>query len=294
MQVLTLLSRHAMLRALVVVDPYSTGRHIVDAAIARGLCVIALWSARHQGGSLTEASCVVDQQDDMAATVAALQRAAASIGASIAGVCCGGDDGIDLCASCAASLSLPGNMLWSDGRHRGDKEAQQAAIAAAGLRHARSGRGWSDAVVDESMGVVVKLRHGTGSEGARHCCNEQEAESHADFLFKHHQDQSCVNREEAVLVQEYLEGVEYVVDCVSRDGVHVVTMIWEYDKRPANGASFVYYGERPVLSDSAEAKVLVPYALEVLTALGIMTGPTHTEIMLDSARGVCTRTHPLP
>ncbi|CAN0416316.1 unnamed protein product, partial [Discosporangium mesarthrocarpum] len=47
---------------------------------------------------------------------------------------------------------------------------------------------------------------------------------------------------EGALVQEYLDGTEYVVDSVSRDGVHRVCAIWEYDKRTVNGATFVYFG----------------------------------------------------
>lgn len=41
---------------------------------------------------------------------------------------------------------------------------------------------------------------------------------------------------------EYLDGVEYVVDSVSRDGEHRICAIWEYDKRRANGTNFVYFG----------------------------------------------------
>ena len=44
----------------------------------------------------------------------------------------------------------------------------------------------------------------------------------------------------AVLCQEFLKGKEYVVDHVSRDGVHKTAMIYVYDKRPANGSAFVY------------------------------------------------------
>ena len=36
---------------------------------------------------------------------------------------------------------------------------------------------------------------------------------------------------EGALVQEFLDGTEYVIDTVSRDGVHKVIAIWEYDKR---------------------------------------------------------------
>lgn len=47
---------------------------------------------------------------------------------------------------------------------------------------------------------------------------------------------------EGALVMEYLDGTEYVVDSVSRDGVHRICAIWEYDKRKVNGANFVYFG----------------------------------------------------
>ncbi|CAN0568388.1 unnamed protein product, partial [Laminaria digitata] len=40
---------------------------------------------------------------------------------------------------------------------------------------------------------------------------------------------------EGALVQEYLDGTEYVVDTVSRGGVHRLCAIWEYDKRSVNG-----------------------------------------------------------
>lgn len=33
-----------------------------------------------------------------------------------------------------------------------------------------------------------------------------------------------------MLVQEFMVGVEYVVNCVSRDGEHKVVSLWRYDK----------------------------------------------------------------
>jgi len=83
-----------------------------------------------------------------------------------------------------------------------------------------------------------------------------------------------------VLCQEYLKGKEYVVDHVSRDGVHKTMMIWVYDKCAVNGGDFVYFGDIPVDSESPEAKVLIPYVRGVLDALGIKNGPTHGEVIL--------------
>jgi len=56
--------------------------------------------------------------------------------------------------------------------------------------------------------------------------------------------------------------------------------VWVYDKRPANGAAFVYYGCSPVPSDSPEAKILISYVRGVLDALGIQNGPSHGEVII--------------
>jgi len=84
----------------------------------------------------------------------------------------------------------------------------------------------------------------------------------------------------AVLCQEFLRGTEYVVDHVSRNGVHKTVMVWRYDKRPTNGAAFVYWGMIPVDSQSEEAKILIQYTRGVLDALGLNNGPTHGEVMM--------------
>lgn len=90
----------------------------------------------------------------------------------------------------------------------------------------------------------------------------------------------------AVLCQEFLRGKEYVVDHVSRDGIHKTVMVWVYDKRPANGCAFVYFGCVPVDSNSPEAKLLIPYVRKVLDALDFSNGPSHGEVMM-TPNGPC-------
>ena len=53
-----------------------------------------------------------------------------------------------------------------------------------------------------------------------------------------------------VLLMEFLAGDEYVVDTVSRDGVHKCVCIWKYIKFPLNGADNVFYGQRLMCIDS--------------------------------------------
>ena len=36
-------------------------------------------------------------------------------------------------------------------------------------------------------------------------------------------------------VSQQRKGTEYIVDIVTRDGVHKTTMVWVYDRRAANG-----------------------------------------------------------
>jgi hypothetical protein len=85
-----------------------------------------------------------------------------------------------------------------------------------------------------------------------------------------------------VLVQEYLLGTEYVVDKVSIDGVHKIVAIWQYDKRAVNGAPFVYFGMKLMSSTSKMAQCMIKYADTVLTALNILNGPSHMEVMLHT------------
>ena len=85
----------------------------------------------------------------------------------------------------------------------------------------------------------------------------------------------------SVLLQEYLAGDEYVVDTVSRDGVHKCVALWKYDKRVYNGAPVVYYGMQLLAIDSEPRLAeMVGYTASVLDALGIRYGCCHTEIML--------------
>jgi len=86
------------------------------------------------------------------------------------------------------------------------------------------------------------------------------------------------------VVQEYLDGKEYVIDTVSRDGNHKLSAMWCYDKRPANGAKFVNFGMQSVNPNSAEGLYLFEYIKKCLTALGIQHGPGHAKV-IDTITG---------
>jgi biotin carboxylase len=173
--------------------------------------------------------------------------------------------------------------------NRRDKKVQQELIKASGLRSVRQAGGDKFEDVEpflqtESYPVVLKPTESAGSDGVKLCHNFNEAKEHFELLMK----SQMVNGGNcpSVLCQEFLRGKEYVVDHVSRNGVHKTVMLWVYNKRPVNGSAFVYFGCVPVASNSPEAKILIPYVRRVLNALEYKNGPSHGEVMMTPGRSV--------
>jgi biotin carboxylase len=83
-----------------------------------------------------------------------------------------------------------------------------------------------------------------------------------------------------VVAQEYLVGAEYMVNTVSRDGLHHVCDIWKADFISANGIADLCVGCHILPFAGAAQDQLVPYALGVLDALGIRHGAAHIEIKM--------------
>merc|ERR1719436_1176972 len=97
------------------------------------------------------------------------------------------------------------------------------------------------------------------------------------------------HRNDAVLVQELLHGSEYVVDCVSLDGQHVVTALWAVQKT-ALGGEFAYDRTTTVPFSSEEGslqRTLCEYVFQCLAALGVQTGASHTKVVYNEAQGPC-------
>merc|ERR1719433_1656302 len=77
---------------------------------------------------------------------------------------------------------------------------------------------------------------------------------------------------EGALAQEYLDGEEYVVDAVTCDGDHKVNALFHIDRATANGQFNVMYGARLMQPTEAASSAIVPYARDVLTAMGVQNG----------------------
>jgi hypothetical protein len=137
--------------------------------------------------------------------------------------------------------------------------------------------------------VVVKPVRGVGSHDVYLCDDLDSVTCAYDKIYGSGIFGSPGHKHDAVLVQEFAHGQEYAIDTVSRDGELKIVAIWKYDKRPANGAPFVYYatklfddndddgssGEDPTICSA-----LYAHLKSCLEALDIRWGITHSEVIV--------------
>ena len=84
---------------------------------------------------------------------------------------------------------------------------------------------------------------------------------------------------DALVVQQYVEGTEYVVDTFSHDGVHTVTDVCQYTKIRNGSHMAVYDTMEWVDPDLPVVSELVGYTRGVLDAVGMRFGAAHVEVM---------------
>lgn len=141
---------------------------------------------------------------------------------------------------------------------------------------------FAERLFEKKEKVVVKPIRGVASESVYLCSHIEEVEA-AWTKITESQVYGGTSRHETVLVQERLEGTEYAVDVVSRNGQHKIAAVWRYLKKPANGAAFCYF-KTELVDDSADdnVKAVCDYVQKALSALGVRWGISHNEVIVDS------------
>lgn len=270
----------------IVIDPFSSGRFLVDEFARRGIASVAVLSS---GIPALFASSFAPEK--YAAVIDACDGVDA-LAADLAGFhpCCvmtGLETGIALMDELAARFGLPGNDPASSTMRR-DKYLMQETIRAQGLRAvAQCKVDRSDEALDwlDAHGrypVIVKPAASAGSDNIHLCATRDEALAAvrkvlaADNLF------GAPNTH--ALVQEFLDGQEWVVDTVSCDGECLVTNVTKYKKLPNAQGKTVYRHSAFLTPDMHAHGELIRYAQAVIEALGIRLGAAHVEL-IDTARG---------
>lgn len=296
-------------KAVVVVDPFSTGALLATRAVALGYRVIRVLSDGDSpvASLVAEGICV-----DYDATIVIKSKGGSeydyddaahklrALPFNLMALFPGAETGVLAADELVVRLGMRGNAN-AHSKARRNKYLMGEVVKQAGVRAVsqQNAKNWNDAkefltrLAAEAKArnsstiypVVVKPIESAGSDDVFKCQNEAEVKKAVEEIAGKVNGLGVVN--EGALVQEFLKGNEYVVDSVSRDGVQKVVTIWKYDKRAVNDANFVYHGmslvdvEGGSEEEKKVAKLLVDYSKSVLEALSITNGPSHMEVMLE-------------
>jgi hypothetical protein len=166
---------------------------------------------------------------------------------------------------------------------RRDKYEMAEALRRAGVRCAeqfKSGSAEDVVAWAEAAGrypVVVKPLASAATDMVAICADAAQVREAAETILGTETIWGEVNRE--VLIQSYLDGVEYVVDMVSWQGRRYTCGIWEYRKRQV-GVHNIYDYEVLLPAQDSRVPELIGYVDSALRALGIEYGPTHAEVII--------------
>ncbi|MCG6967898.1 MAG: ATP-grasp domain-containing protein, partial [Chromatiaceae bacterium] len=127
--------------------------------------------------------------------------------------------------------------------------------------------------------IVLKPEESGGSDGVTICNNEQSATIAFNNILNARNKLGFLNN--AILVEEYLEGKEYLINSVSHKGIHYITD-YGFSNREVTKDGGIIYDSIDMLEPKGEAYDQIrDYYFKVLDALGIINSASHGEIKVD-------------
>ncbi|MFB8275194.1 ATP-grasp domain-containing protein [Nocardia colli] len=277
---------------VVLVDAFSTGALLARHArrehrlvhVRSRAHLPATFAASLPAELFDEDLSYADQADDVLHRLAELSPVA---------VIAASEFGVEVADEIAAKLGLRGNDPALSYVRR-DKFYMLEAVAAAGLRTARQRRGHDVAgLLDwrRAAGLgrtVIKPLDSAGSEDV--FISDSDAEIRAAVGTILGKTNLMLRTNADVLAQEYLAGDEYIVNSVSRDGVHWFTDVWISHKVTVRDNRRIYDCEDLLSEADPRFGEILDYVSGVLDALGIANGPAHTELIYTATGPVLLET----
>lgn len=270
-------------KVFVIVDAYTTGRYLAPLINANGYSCIHLQSSKEIIPSFAptfveshfiknivfsgEIKSVVEQLIDF----------------EVIGVIPGAETGVILADLLSNFLRLPTSNSLQSSSARRNKHEMVNCLAKYEIPHAES---FQSDKLDEvqqwvkkhgKFPVVVKPLSSAGTDGVKICNNNCDVTSAFNVIMNSSDIFNEVNKK--VMVQQFLDGQEYIVNTVSYEGKHKVVDIWRKFKNKVDGIPINDYAE--IVTSSEPEYVLLPiYIFKVLDALEIKFGAGHSEVML--------------
>lgn len=273
-----------MPRCAIVVDPYSTGVLIAPELHRRGYLTVCLQTSLDLAPGLLHSYRPGDFDEHILfdGDLEALVRRLA--GREVAFVLPGNESAVELTDLLSERLGTRGNGTRLTAARR-NKFLMIERLAAAGLATARqrtvdSAAAAPEVVADIGWPVVAKPLDSASTDHVAICHGSSDLTAAVDAILA--ASNFCGRRNRQALLQSYLDGEEYVVNSVSRDGHHYVCDVLRSKKRDLNGTPFVYDYYRLMPPDDPTVRALVAYQLQVLDVLEITNGAAHAELRMTA------------
>ena len=196
----------------------------------------------------------------------------------------GSEKGVSLATRLADDLNLTGNS-YTNIEAMTLKNKMQERIAQHGLRSIKGRLVYSikEAIEyydSENLNkIIIKPTYSAGSSSVKLCLNKEDMIKNLEALFDDYNLYGSKNTE--LLIQEYIDGDEYIVNTVSCRGKHRVTLIWKYSKVKTEDGSIIYDIMETVDELNLGEAEMIEYAYNVADAIGIKYGPIHGEYIID-------------
>lgn len=214
---------------------------------------------------------------------------------NIIAVCPGHDTGVAMADAIAKKLNLNHNnpettykRLTKTGMHQACKDC--------GIRYIKTQKINNEKDIinfftnNKLNKAFMKFDDGTSSIGAKLVGNIDEALKHYHYMLK--LGDNVDGQKLTAIIQEYIEGIEYIVNCVSCAGKHYVTDIWKYEKADNGYGNIIYYKVELITEIDHKIKNLVDYCFDVLNSADFNYGLSHNEIKIDDQGPVIIEINP--
>ena len=281
------------MRNIVIVEPHSTGMNFIQDVIRRGFRLVVLQmknmddneqSNAYYHGVCNELNTIEEdfvwlhEKDSYEETLEMIR------GYDPLLVLPASEFGVVIATKLANDLNLLCNPIENiDAMTL--KDEMHNRLAEHNLRHIR---GHVVSSVDEAIEfydsnnlkeVVIKPLKGASSYSVRICLDKDEMINSLKDLFNRRDVFGKDNTE--LLVQERINGEEYIVNTLSCNANHRITMVWKYNKVRTSDGRIIYDTCETVNELNLGEAEMIEYAFNVADALGIQYGPVHGEYMID-------------
>lgn len=260
-------------KVILIIDAYASGNLLAPQFQKRGFECVHVQSTKEIYPALKNTFVEKDFVANLAflGDLDALLRNVKKL--NVEAALAGTDSGVHLADSISEALGLKSNGTELS-KARRNKFLMIQALQNANVDVARlcTASDVSDLIAwkkrEQLNKVVVKPIEGCGDEDAYIC------ESDDDIVLAHNAIVGKTNMlglvNDAVVMQEFLEGCKYLINAVSLKGQHVINDIIDDKAQVCD-------------THSAEAKEMISYTKRALDALGIKFGPSQSSVMVTKA-----------